>query len=169
MYLVYIDESRRDYENRVVLGGIVIYEKYIQHVNSIFANVILNEISSIIDKHMISSDDLTIHMKDFVNEKDTLRKLLRRIGIKHSQIVEIKRRIIFNIARELSGMKKEEVFAAAARVEKRLTLNLKYKLAFKFILERIAMNVKYDEPILVVFDTPGKDFKASEIYETYRK
>lgn len=185
MYLVYIDESRRNCENRIVLGGLVIKDEFVKNVNNIFADVILNEISSAIDRHTIGSDnledvetwikdrrslnDLIIHMKEFINEKDTLRKLLKKIGVTHEQIIEIKRHILFDIVEKLGKMKREEVFAVAARVEKHLTLDLKYKLAFKFILERIAMSVKYGEPILVVFDTPGKDFKANEIYETYRK
>ncbi|BDB99897.1 DUF3800 domain-containing protein [Saccharolobus caldissimus] len=31
------------------------------------------------------------------------------------------------------------------------------------------MNIKREEPILVIFDTPGRDFRANEIYETYRR
>ncbi|WP_016732744.1 DUF3800 domain-containing protein [Saccharolobus islandicus] len=169
MYVVYIDESRRDDRNRVVLGGIVIHDKYIQNVNNIFTNIILSEVNRIVNENKISSDDLIIHMKEFINDKDMVNKLLKNIGIRRDEITEIKRRIIFNIVEALGNMDRKEVFAVATRIEKRLTLDLKYKFALKFVLERIAMNIKREEPILVVFDTPGRDFRANEIYETYRR
>nr|WP_029163855.1 DUF3800 domain-containing protein [Sulfolobus islandicus] len=102
MYIVYIDESRRDDRNRVVLGGIVIHDKYIQNVNNIFTNIILSEVNRIVNENKISSDDLIIHMKEFINDKDMVNKLLKNIGIRRDQITEIKRRIIFNIVEALA-------------------------------------------------------------------
>ncbi|BDB99896.1 hypothetical protein [Saccharolobus caldissimus] len=125
MYVVYIDESRRDDRNRVVLGGIVIHDKYIQSVNNIFTNTILSEVNRIVNVNKISSDDLIIHMKEFINDKDMVNKLLKNIGIRRDKITEIKRRIIFNIVEALGNMDRKEVFAVATRIEKHLTLDLK--------------------------------------------
>lgn len=185
MYLVYIDESRRNYEDRVVLSGVVVKDEFVSRLDDIFAEVVSNEVSAAIRGHTMGPDgldyaetwvrdrrylgDLIIHMKDYVNERDTLRKLLKNIGVIHEKITEIKRRILFGVVEGLGRAKREEVFAVAARVEKRLPLGLKYRLALKFVLERAAMSVRRGEPVLVVFDTPGKDFRAKDIYEAYRR
>lgn len=185
MYLVYIDESRRNCEDMVVLSGVVVKDVFVSRLDDIFAEVVSNEVSAAIRGHAMGPDsldyaetwvndrrylsDLIIHMKDFVNERDALRKMLKNIGIVPDQITEIKRRILFGVVEGLGRANREEVFAVAARVEKRLPVDLKYRLALKFVLERAAMNVRRGEPILVVFDTPGKDFRADEIYDAYRR
>ncbi|BFI75969.1 DUF3800 domain-containing protein [Sulfurisphaera ohwakuensis] len=127
------------------------------------------EINEVIIKStggLVDPSSIIIHMKDFTTSRDELSRIIKnkRPTISSNEIISIKREILHGIVERLTRFKRNEVFAVASIVTR--DLDIKFRYALKFVLERALMNIENDL-LLPIFDTPGHEFSAGEIRDAY--